>query len=41
VDLLERLGPHTDGDTIDEEMLTRLKDALALIERRTGARERP
>ncbi len=35
VDLLERLGPHADGDTIDEEMLTRLKDAVALVERRT------
>jgi hypothetical protein len=39
-DILERLGPHTDGDTIDADMLTRLKDALALIERRTAIRER-
>ncbi len=39
-DILERLGPHSDADTIDAEMLTRLKDALALIERRTAIRER-
>ncbi len=40
VDLLERLGPHADTDTIDEETLTRLKDAVALVERRTTAHER-
>ena len=40
VDLMERLGPHTDADTVHAETLTRLKDALALIERRTSARER-
>jgi hypothetical protein len=40
VDLLERLGPHTDGDTVDAELLSRLKEAVALIERRTAVRER-
>src|SRR5918998_2385975 len=30
-DILDRLGPHTDSDTVDRETLTRLKDALALI----------
>jgi len=39
-DLLERLGPHTDSDTIDQETLTRLRDALTLIERRATPRER-
>ena len=33
-DLLERLGPHSDADTIDMETLGRLKDAIALVERR-------
>lgn len=37
-DLLERLGPHTDGDAIDPETLTRLKDAVALIERKAAPR---
>jgi hypothetical protein len=40
VDVLERLGPHTDPDTIDEDTLTRLKDAVALVERRVAAHER-
>ena len=39
-DVLERLGPHTDAETIDPETLTRLKDALALIERKATPRER-
>ncbi|KRT63494.1 MAG: hypothetical protein XU10_C0010G0027 [Chloroflexi bacterium CSP1-4] len=39
-DLLERLGPHTDPDTIDQETLTRLRDALTLVERRATPRER-
>jgi len=40
VDVLERLGPHSDVDTIDEEALVRLKDAIALIERRIASRDR-
>ncbi len=39
-DLLERLGPYTDPDTIDQETLTRLKEALTLVERRATPRER-
>jgi len=39
-DLLERLGPHTDPDTIDQETLTRLREALTLVERRATPRER-
>ncbi|HEY7940958.1 MAG TPA: hypothetical protein VEI48_10730 [Candidatus Sulfotelmatobacter sp.] len=39
-DLLERLGPYTDTETIEAEVLTRLKDAVALIERRATPRER-
>ena len=39
-DVLDRLGPHSDADTVDPEVVTRLKDALALIERRTTPRER-
>jgi hypothetical protein len=34
VDILDRLGPHTDGETVDAETVTRLKDAVALIERK-------
>jgi hypothetical protein len=40
VDILERLGPHTDPDTVDAETLTRLREALALIERKLATRER-
>jgi hypothetical protein len=39
-DLLERLGPNTDDETVDVETLARIRDALALIERRQMARER-
>jgi hypothetical protein len=39
-DILERLGPNSDSETIDGPTLTRLKDALALIERKTTVRER-
>jgi len=38
--LVLRLVPHTDPDTVDPETMARLKDALALVERRLGARER-
>jgi hypothetical protein len=40
VDILERLGPHSDADTIDPDALARLKDAVAHVERRVSARER-
>lgn len=39
-DVLDRLGPHTDADTADAEILTRIKDAIALIERKQLARDR-
>jgi hypothetical protein len=40
VDILERLGPHTDSDTVDAETLTRLREAIALIDRKLATRER-
>jgi hypothetical protein len=40
VDILDRLGPHTDADTVDAETFARLKDAIALVERRLSSRER-
>ena len=40
VDILERLGPHSDAETIDPEAFGRLKDAIALIERRSATRDR-
>jgi hypothetical protein len=39
-DILDRLGPHSDADTVDSETLGRIKDALALIERKQLSRER-
>ena len=39
-DILDRLGPHSDPDTVDPETFTRLKDSLALIERKLASRER-
>ena len=39
-DLLDRLGPHTDADTVDVDTIGRLKEALAVIERKVAARER-
>jgi hypothetical protein len=40
IDILERLGPHTDPDTVDAETLTRLREAIALIDRKLATRER-
>jgi hypothetical protein len=39
-DILDRLGPYTEAETVDPETITRLKDALALIERKSTPRER-
>ena len=39
-DILEQLGTHTDEDTIDEETLTRLREALDRLERKLASRER-
>jgi hypothetical protein len=37
-DILDRLGPHTDEDTVDEETLQRLRDGLDRIERKLQLR---
>ena len=37
-DIMERLGPYLEPDAIDAETVGRLKDAIALIERKTTAR---
>jgi hypothetical protein len=39
-DILERLGPQVNEDSVDAETLSRIRDALALIDRRLGARKR-
>jgi hypothetical protein len=39
-DILDRLGPHTDPDTVDEETIARLRDALDRIERKLQLREK-
>jgi hypothetical protein len=39
-DILEQLGPHSDGDTIDEETLQRLREALDRLERKLASGER-
>jgi hypothetical protein len=36
-DILERLGPYLEPDAIDAETIARLRDALSLVERKTGA----
>ena len=37
-DIMERLGPYLEPDAVDAETLSRLRDAVALIERKTAAR---
>ena len=39
-DVLDRLVPQTDDETVDPDTLGRIKDAIAVIERRTAIRER-
>ena len=39
-DILDRLGGHADADTVDAETLARLKEGIALIERKLAAPER-
>ena len=39
-DVLDRLVPQTDEETIDPDTLTRIKDAIAVIERKQIARDR-
>src|SRR5688572_21887832 len=36
VDILERLGPYLEPDAVDAETVARLRDALGLVERKTG-----
>ena len=38
-DLLDKLGTHISRDDVDQESVTRLKEAVNLIERRTAPRE--
>jgi hypothetical protein len=40
-DLMEQLGEHLEPDMVDAETVTRLRDAVERIERRTGAAARP
>ena len=37
VDVMERLGPYLEPEAVDEETLTRLRDAVAQIERKTAS----
>jgi hypothetical protein len=37
-DIMERLGPYLEPDAIDAETLSRSRDAIALIERKTASR---
>ena len=39
-DILDRLGPQADDETVDAETLARIKDALAVIERKLGQAQR-
>ena len=37
-DIMERLGPYLESDAVEAETLTRLRDAIQLIERKTASR---
>jgi hypothetical protein len=37
-DVMERLGPYLEPDSVDEETLTRLREVVQLIERKTASR---
>ena len=39
-DILEQLGPHTDGASLDEDTLARLRDGLDRLERQLASRGR-
>jgi hypothetical protein len=39
-DILDQLGPHSDADSVDEETLARLREALDRIERKLGSGSR-
>ena len=36
-DIMERLGPYLESDAVDAETVARLRDAISLVERKTGA----
>ena len=38
VDIMERLGPYLEVDSVDAETMGRLRDAVALVERKTTTR---
>src|SRR3954470_6582397 len=38
VDVMERLGPYLEPDAVDSDTISRLRDAVQLIERKTPAR---
>jgi hypothetical protein len=37
-DIMDRLGPYLEAESVDAETLTRLRDGLSLIERKSGPR---
>jgi hypothetical protein len=39
-DILDQLGPHSDADSVDEETVARLREALDRIERKLGSGSR-
>jgi hypothetical protein len=39
-DVLDRLVPQTDDEAVDSDTLGRIKDAIAVIERKQAARAR-
>src|SRR5918998_5790381 len=38
VDIMDRLGPYLESEAVDGETITRLRDALQLVERKTASR---
>ena len=37
-DIMDRLGPYLESEAVDADTVSRLRDGLALIERKTSAR---
>jgi hypothetical protein len=37
-DIMDRLGPYLEAESVDADTITRLRDGVALIERKTTAR---
>jgi len=37
-DVMDRLGPYLEPDAVEAETVTRLREGIALIERKTSAR---